>query len=409
MVCKCKCCGAEGRSTQGCSCRGGKSHRCLLETEAVVADQPVVAERSFDHFQLTQEQVESSEFYKGKFEPMTEYGWGIFKSRFGNIEMLKDRISMICEGIVDRIQDEDKEESEVEESEVEESEVEEVEASSSTEIRTGFSKPPFQIIVVNVLGSSILMMVNENTSMAELKESLITRTHEMLIGMEDGDQIGKKEEELWNDNRIGFAFKGKQLDMNKTMGHYGFERDDIVRMTFTTPGGGKRGKSGESTTSAKKDQMKTLQEQMESAMFRFVGNNLNNPTIQEVVLNVQAMMRVSKTEDKSAIRATLEAQSDMGLCKLLAITSVSTKPEARCKALSEILFEGSFARLDEIQSQCSSACRLLPNSVLHMMLAIWGGDGGAIAWADFTKMVADVIKDKALAEVNRPAQGGLGG
>ena len=126
-------------------------------------------------------------------------------------------------------------------------------------------------------------------------------------------------------------------------------------------------------------------------------------------MNVQAMMQVSRTENKSAIRATLEAQSDLGLCKLLAITSVSTKPEARCKALSEILFEGSFARLDEIQSQCSSACKLLPNSVFHMMLAIWGGDGGAIAWADFTKMVADVIKDKALAEANRPAQGGLGG
>ena len=103
-------------------------------------------------------------------------------------------------------------------------------------------KPPFQISVVNLLGSSMLMMVNENTSMTELKESLITRTHEMLIGMEEGDQIGSKEEELWNDNRIGFTIEGKQLDMNKTMGHYGVERDDNVRMTFTTIGAGKTAK-----------------------------------------------------------------------------------------------------------------------------------------------------------------------
>ena len=180
-------------------------------------------------------------------------------------------------------------------------------------------------------------------------------------------------------------------------------------LSLRSQGGGKRGKDEATSSDGKKGQMKALQEQMESAMFRFVGNNINNPTIQEVVLNVQAMMRVSKTEDKDAIRATLEAQSDMGLCKLLSITSVSTKPEARCKALSEILFEGSYARLDEIQSQCSSACKLLPNSVFHMMLAIWGGDNATIAWADFTKMVADVIKDRALAGVNRPGQGGLGG
>ena len=31
----CKCCGAIGRTAQGCSCTGGKSHQCLKEGEAV--------------------------------------------------------------------------------------------------------------------------------------------------------------------------------------------------------------------------------------------------------------------------------------------------------------------------------------------------------------------------------------
>ena len=157
--------------------------------------------------------------------------------------------------------------------------------------------------------------------------------------------------------------------------------------------------------------LKELQDRIQMAMLRFAGHNINNPTINEVVRNVQAMSGVAETLNEQAIKETLAAMNDSSVEKMLTITSVSTKPEARSKTISEILFATTFSRLDEIETQCQNARKVLTHAVMYMMLSIWGDDSANINWSAFTKMAAEVIKDNAVRKATdeRRPQNGLPG
>ena len=138
---------------------------------------------------------------------------------------------------------------------------------------------------------------------------------------------------MWDNGRIGFTFKSK-VDNNKMLKEYGIEKDDTIRIAYTTLGGApKRGRADVENPFAEDEKPKTTAN--DRALFEE---------------GFHACVRASEMEDYD-FENGLNALSIDDLNKMLAYFKTKATNENKLRFVSEFLGDGPALKKINIKTQ----------------------------------------------------------
>ena len=266
------------------------------------------------------------------------------------------------------------------------------------------SEQPLQIFAKTLNFGTITLEVKASDTIKHVKRKTRAKLEHMLEGFDVNMMVNFEDD---------MVFEGKQLDDERTLSDYTIQKEATLRFVHGLEGGMPRGgsrtpRAGGSSRATKKEQMKTLRDEMEFVTLRLVAKNIQNPTIQECVTNMNTLFRIADNNEKENVKLALSALNVKDLETLLGVTSVSTKPIDRAKVVGEVLFKRSFEMLGEIARQCDDAEKMLPKGILYMMMGIFGDESANIAWSGFTNLVGQVMTEIAVEAATAQAERGLG-
>ena len=173
----------------------------------------------------------------------------------------------------------------------------------------------------------------------------------------------------------------------------------VVRVSVRGLGGGKRAITS-SGGKSKEESLKSLDDIINMSLLRFQSAS---PAISEVANQVtQALGSVkSGALDMNTLIKSLP-EKDME--KLLSVTAISTKMDARCKAVSDIIFSSNLKKLNEVKNQLETSYYTLPTLTQYILTEKYGDGASNISWTSFTSAVGRSIKEHAKSQKGTDAE-----
>eukprot|EP00438_Fugacium_kawagutii_P011303 Skav205058 [mRNA] locus=scaffold142:231626:232930:+ [translate_table: standard] len=202
----------------------------------------------------------------------------------------------------------------------------------------------------------------------------------------------------------------KEMDLSdhsrRTAQGWDMKEGDVIYVQPRGAGGGKR-QMNTLTGKSKDDQMKTLEESIGMAVLRISAHPHASPAIEKMKSQVSNITQSIKAGQVN-MDTFFQSLPDKSMERLLTITSVSTKVESRCKAVSDIVFESLLSELNEVKTQLEASYHVLPVLIQYVLMENFGDQSGNIQWSAMMTSISQAVKSKAVANASRtPTAGGL--
>ena len=185
-------------------------------------------------------------------------------------------------------------------------------------------------------------------------------------------------------------YMGMELEDGSTLSDYNIPDEAMLLLAGRLRGGGKR---GHSTTTAKREVLKKVQDELNDCLAKFYVKPLNSPIINAVVANVHTVGQLKMLEIIGE-NGHLERLHDEALSELTTITTASAHVNTRVQRMSEIIFEDTLIQVSEMKSQIKAAEEVLPLTMKLMMFTHFSDSNGNLSWVDFIKSVQEIMKRK---------------
>ena len=207
---------------------------------------------------------------------------------------------------------------------------------------------------------------------------------------------------------------GYELEEDARLGEIVEDDEMTVDIRTTISGGGKRG-AGQVASStnpasgakSKQEAMDMIEEKVGMCVLRFNSVAGASPSITTCSNRITQLMNMAKQENFD-MKAMLMTLSETNINKMMNVTTASTRPEARCKIISDIIFADLTTQLNELKRQYELAMVVLPTATQFMMTSKFSDETGGIAWTEFMKLLGTIVKEQTI-EQNVPSVNGLGG
>ena len=190
----------------------------------------------------------------------------------------------------------------------------------------------------------------------------------------------------------------------------------VFHVSLRIMGGGKRGanhvsSSGNPSAGAKtrEEAMDLIEEKVGMALLRFNSHVRASPAITAASTRITQVLHLGK-QPEIDVRGLLMVLNNESINKMMNVTTTSTRPEARCKIISDIIFHDLITPLNELKRQYDLAISALPMTIQFIMTAKFGDDSGGIGWINFMNLLTEITKEKARQNANANAvpNNGLG-
>lgn len=188
----------------------------------------------------------------------------------------------------------------------------------------------------------------------------------------------------------------------------------IYRLGIRGVGGGKRAKPSTGASSGnlvaglnKADALRQLEDNIGMTLMRCQQNHNASPAITQTCHKIWTIVNGIKGE-------TFNFDNELGMFslrdleKLQGITTLSTKVEARCGELMNVIFKGEIDNLKELATQTDTVNSAMRLSTQLAVIFEFADEGGNIAWMDFLRSVGDAVKaqvENNAKKANTPRNG----
>ena len=241
------------------------------------------------------------------------------------------------------------------------------------------------------------------------------RTQAYFFGVDDTLglllwEIGKKYPGL-DPNSVRILYEGIDLDMTKDIKFHEFIKDIEIPYGFRKVevigrirAGGKRARE----PVEKESMVKQVEEELGTMTMRINSHPNASPVITEVVRRVLHISNCAN--DPNITPSQMISDFDVSKLKLLLkVQGCSTKVDAKCKKMADIVFNDLVDGLHELVKQTEIATKCL-RSVLHVfMLKKFSDSNGNIDWDKFTTEVANVLEEVVQKNNQTPPANNVGG
>jgi len=153
--------------------------------------------------------------------------------------------------------------------------------------------------------------------------------------------------------------------------------------------GGKRPNNNPSASSnpaagaKNRDEALTMIEMVGTSMLRFQAHPNASPAVNAVVQRMTQIVNIARQKQIDMNQLLFQISNES--IKKLQTTTTSTKVEARCLAISNVLFGDLVQLLSELKRQYDHSVAIMPLVTQYLMTAKYGDDAGAIGWTTFIK------------------------
>ena len=383
----CKCCGAKGRMMTGCSCQGGRSHKCLLVAEAVVADEAVVVEKPNKGWRKQFD-------FSGSFDGVR---WGE-KLADKPDDLLLEASSSSSSGLVKEVAED-----------VEEVSIDSYHNQFANYIKTRKDEielhikadkpedllPETNVFIKPLSGNSFAMNLDLSmVKVKDLKNMLVERSREQLESLEDGDLILEAEKTLWATGRMGLLYGGKHLQDSKLLGDYDVEKDSTIKIVFGLFGEGpkegkKRAKGADQEPVTKEDALEEVMEEyskQESAVGDLSGDAVLNAvgsSITFLMNRVNACGKVSKVIMKEWTRENMVRVHSL---------MDSKGGDMKINSFKQVLFKKELDEIKKKEDQIAVLKEAMKTAAKRMIISGHGNSGGQISWEAIKEFLAEEIE-----------------
>ena len=173
-----------------------------------------------------------------------------------------------------------------------------------------------------------------------------------------------------------------------------FQDGDSALMVARGSGGaGKRTRS--TSQNVKEGNEKDISEMIGMHLMRCQSKPNLSPIITTAVNNVAQAMQKIETGNVS-LDEIFENLSVSDMKKLLLVPTLSTKPEARSKAIANVIFKPTMESLSELATQTDLMQKTIPLLVHYLMTKKFSsGEGSSFSWTSFLSVVSEIIEARA--------------
>ena len=205
-------------------------------------------------------------------------------------------------------------------------------------------------------------------------------------------------------SELRILYKGEDVDEDKqvreifdNVGYaYAFHE---VEVKLRGPGGGKRGRTSVSMSS-KDDITKSLEDEIGTSILRIQAQPNASPAISQAITALVHLVALAKNE-KSSGTEILNNLNMKELKQLLSVSSSSSKADAKCKGMAEVVFANAVASLQELERQTALTNKALKLGINYYLMRKFSDDNGNMLW---TTALNDEVA-KCMEEVAKKTNG----
>ena len=173
---------------------------------------------------------------------------------------------------------------------------------------------------------------------------------------------------------------------------------DVITILPRGLGGGKRAMSAKGSQS-RDDAIQMLKDEVDMAIFRINSHKNMSPIIDGVVQHV-VQLKQSLTNDTFKVDEMLNNLTVKELQRLITAITSNTRPDARFKAVADIVLGNITNNVVELTKQSELSKKLLTSITQLIFITKMSDDYSNIGWSSFLNSVSESIKTKVSKETS---------